>query len=72
MENILAELRKISHVQHFEEFSIWNLFGGLAQILVFLSMFLWFIEGSKPLENPYLMLAIILQLMALTFFSIGK
>jgi hypothetical protein len=72
LKGMLNELRKLSRAQRFDEFSIWNLFGGLAQVLVFLAMFLWFIGDAKPLESPHLMLALILQVMALTFFSIGK
>ena len=72
MGSMLAELRKLARVQGIEEFSVWNLFGGLAQVLVFLSMFLWFLGDTPPLETPFLMLALILQLMALTFFTIGK
>jgi len=70
LKDMLAELKKLSHVKQLEEFSIWNLFAGLAQVLVFLALFLSFATGGD--KASFLTLAIVLQLMALTFFTIGN
>ena len=71
LADILAELRKLTSRGQYEEFSIWSLFAGLAQVLVFLALFLWYLGGDTG-RLHYLMLAVVLQLMALTFFSAGK
>ena len=69
--NILAELRKQTGKAQYEDFSIWNLFAGLSQVLVFLSLFMWYLGGHAD-QLHYLLLAVVLQLMALTFFSAGR
>ena len=61
LQDILAETRKYVNSQKFSDFSIWHLFAGLAQTLVFLALFLWYFQGTDAANNPYLMLAIVLN-----------
>ncbi len=70
-EDILREMRAISNTLLYEKASIWNVFGGIAQVLVFgvlvLTVLRWQAWGQEGL-----LLAILLQLATLTFFIKGK
>jgi len=70
-EEILRELRAISNTLLYEKASIWNVFGGISQVLVLgvliLAMLRWETWGEECL-----LLAVLLQLATLTFFIKGK
>ena len=66
--DILTELKNISRALDYEKFSIFNIFGGLVQAGVFAAM-LYAVLTDVPLG---LLWAIALQLMALTFFVMGR
>jgi len=71
LESIFNELRTINSSLSYEKMSMWNVFAAVVQCLVFGVMFLsylrWQTEGDK-----LLMLASVLQTMALAFFVVGK
>ena len=68
LRNIQEELKAINNHITFKEFSIWNVFGGIAQSFVF---FLLFLAYKADTAEGY-MAAVAVQLMALTFFMLGK
>lgn len=67
--DLLAELKNISRALAYEKFSVFNIFGGLAQAGVFAAMLYAVISHSV---NEGLLWAIALQLVALTFFILGR
>lgn len=67
--DILAELKNIARTLTFEKFSIFNIFGGLAQAGAFAALLYTVITADT---NTGLLLTIALQLMALTFFILGR
>ena len=67
LEDILREVQHVARNQEYEEFSVWNIFGGLVQILVF-----FLLAWNFFAHRVDLMLAVVLQLVALTFFVLAK
>ena len=67
--DLLMELKNISRTLTFEKFSMFNILGGLAQVGA-LAGLLYTVLGPDP--NMGLLLTIALQLMALTFFVLGR
>ena len=67
--DILAELKNITRTLTFEKFSIFNIFGGLAQAGAFAALLYTAITTDT---GTGLLLTIALQLMALTFFILGR
>ena len=68
LRGILEELRAINNHITFREFSIWNVFGGIAQAFVFFLLFLAVKSGAPQSYLP----AAAVQLMALTFFILAR
>ena len=68
LKGILEELKAINNHITFKEFSIWNVFGGIAQAFVFFLLFLAIKSGAS---HSYLA-AVAVQLMALTFFILAR
>jgi hypothetical protein len=73
LDELLQEVRAISRELLYERSSIWNVFGGIAQVFALgvlaLAAARW--EGAEK-GAPLLILALLLQVMALTFFVNGK
>ena len=67
LEEILREVKHIARNQEYEEFSVWNIFGGLVQCVVLFLLFWHYYKGE-----PDLMWAAVMQLLALTFFVLAK
>ena len=67
LEEILREVKQIARNQEYEEFSIWNVFGGLVQCVVLFLLFWHYYRGV-----PDLMWALVLQALALTLFVLAK
>lgn len=67
LDEILRQIKHIVRNQEYEEFSVWNIFGGLVQCFVFFLLFWHYFKGT-----PDLMWAVVLQLVALTFFVMAK
>jgi len=72
LEQILAEMKRFVQYQTYKEFSIWNILGGIIQVGVFFSLFLWYIADADIKKLNLLLLAVVLQTMALSFFILGK
>jgi hypothetical protein len=68
LEDLLREVQHIARNQEYEEFSIWNIFGGLVQCFVFFLLFWTYFRG----QTQDLLWAVVLQLTALTFFVLAK
>lgn len=65
-----AELRNISQHLHYEEFSWLFVVGGVLQVAVFFLLYRGYQDAVEPL--PTLLTAVVVQLMALTAFVVGK
>jgi D-glycero-D-manno-heptose 1,7-bisphosphate phosphatase len=73
LSNILDQIKKMQRTNMFGEFSITRFVAGIAQGLVFLCLLVsvWFLMAPAKQSNPLLIsigFAILLQLMALTFY----
>jgi len=73
LSNILEQIKKMQRNSMFGEFSITRFIAGVAQGLVFLCLLVsvWFLMAPAKQSNPLLIsigFAILLQLMALTFY----
>jgi len=73
LSNILEQIKKMQRNSMFGEFSITRFIAGVAQGLVFLCLLvsIWFLTAPAKQSNPLLIsigFAILLQLMALTFY----
>jgi hypothetical protein len=73
LRSILDQLKLMQRTNMFGEFSITRFIAGVAQGLVFLCLLVsvWFLMAPAKQSNPLLIsigLAILLQLMALTFY----
>ena len=71
---ILAQLKSMQRTEMFHEFSIMRLMAGVVQVLVLFCMLVtvWFLMSSDRQDNQVFMalgFAILLQLMALTFYT---
>ena len=64
-----AELRNISQHLHYEEFSWMFVVGGVLQVIVFFALYRAY-QGPEPM--PALLWAVVLQLMTVTAFVVGK
>ncbi len=64
-----AELRNISQHLHYEEFSWLFVLGGVLQVIVLFILYRGYQAGDP---TPHLMLGVIVQLMAITAFIVGK
>jgi hypothetical protein len=72
LDAILAEMRNINRTLSFERFSIFNIFGGMFQgaaLIVLIRAFFAFMEHG---DTAYILWAIVLQMVALTLFLLGK
>jgi len=67
--DLLTELKNITRTMTYEKFSVFNIFGGITQGGVLIAL-LYTVMGSNP--DRGLLLTIALQLMALTFFILGR
>lgn len=64
-----AELRNISQHLHYEEFSWLFVVGGILQVVVFFILYRGY-QAADP--TPALLSGVIVQLMAITAFIVGK
>ena len=67
LEEILREVKHVVRNLEYDEFSIWNIFGGLVQCVVLFLLFWHYFKGE-----PDLMWAVAMQLLALTLFVMAK
>jgi hypothetical protein len=69
-DEILDELRSINRALVFERSSVWNVLGGVAQVFVPAIVALAAMNWDQP--TNMLLLAVLVQLIALTFFVKGR
>ena len=71
LDEIHRDVRRIYRLMQFEKSSLWTVFGAVAQCfalgMLFMAAAYWTTRG-----NDLLLLAVVVQLMALTFFVKGK
>ncbi|HOX36968.1 MAG TPA: hypothetical protein PL033_03180 [Candidatus Brocadiia bacterium] len=72
LQSILGELRKISRATVYESGSWLNIVGLVFQCLTFPCLVFAYIYRQSDIHISYLLLAILVQLMALSFFTAGK
>jgi len=69
LESILKEVKSINRALAFEEASIWNILGAVVQCFVFGALVFAYTRETEAGQQSMLLLAILFQLMALTFFT---
>ena len=73
LTEILNEVRSINRVATFEKASVWNVFATVVQCFALGSIVLAYVaQLSGTGQQALLLLGIFFQLMALTFFTLGK
>ena len=72
LESILKEVKSINRALAFEEASIWNILGAVVQCFGIAALMFAFHKGWQENADTMLLLAILLQLMALTFFMLKR
>ena len=76
LEAILKEVKSINRSLSFEEASVWQLLGGVVQCFVFAALFFAYLsaylKGGSEGAQTMLQLALLFQLMALTFFTLKR
>lgn len=73
LEKINEEIRSVYRIVSFKEANVWTVLGAVLQIFVVFSVAVSFTQISKlGIALWWMGLAVLLQVMALTFFTIGK
>ncbi len=72
LEHILKELKSINRAVTFEEASIWNILGAMVQCFALAALTFAYLKGGHWTADTMLLLAVLLQLMALTFFTLKR
>ena len=72
LESIHKEVKNINRALTFEEASIWNILGAVVQCFVFAALVFAYLREGWGRPETMLMLAILFQLMALTFFTLKR
>ena len=72
-EKSTEEIRSISRAISYKEASVWTVFGAVLQIFVIFSVIVSFTQMKTiPVAYWWMGFAIVLQIMAHTFFSLGR
>ena len=72
LERILKEVKSINQTLAFEDASIWNILGAVVQCFVIAALMFAYLKGGRWDADTMLSLAILFQMMALTFFMLKK
>ncbi|NOZ24432.1 MAG: hypothetical protein GXP25_25420 [Planctomycetes bacterium] len=73
LEKINEEVRSVYRIVSFKEANVWTVLGAVLQIFVVFGVAVSFSQISKlGIALWWMGLAVVLQVMALTFFTIGK
>ncbi|MBM4086526.1 MAG: hypothetical protein FJ272_17220 [Planctomycetes bacterium] len=72
LEAIFTQVKNIARSIGYEETSVWNVFGAVVQCLVFGTLFFAYSHWTTGAATNFLLLSAVLQVMALTFFVLGK
>ncbi len=74
-KEILRHVRQLARSEHAEEFSILKLVGGIVQVLALLSLIIVFwkmLDDKIDHATLWALIAVVLQVMALTFFTVHR
>ena len=72
LDEIKNEVRSVLRAVTFKEASVWTIFGAVSQVFVFAFIALSVLTWDKPSVGKFLFITLICQVMALTFFLLGK
>ena len=72
LEEVKNEIRSVLRAVSYKDASVWTIFGAVAQVFVFASVALSVLTWDKPSSGKFLLVTLICQAMALTFFLLGK
>ncbi len=75
LDEIKGEVKSVLRAVTYKESSVWSIFGAVAQVFVFaliaLAVLTWY-RPDTPDCGRFILMALIAQVMALTFFVLGK
>jgi len=72
LDEMRNEIRSVFRAVTFKEASIWTIFGSVAQVFVFAFIALSILKWGDPSSGKFILITLICQVMALTFFLLGK
>ncbi len=72
LEHILKEIKSINRTVTFEEASIWMILGAVVQCFAVAALIFAYLKGGQWTAETMLLLAILFQLMAFTFFTLKR
>lgn len=73
LERITEEIKSVFRTISYKEASIWTVFGAVLQVFVLFTIGVSFSQiRNIPIAFWWMGLSIVLQVMALTFFTLGK
>jgi hypothetical protein len=72
LEEIKNEIRAVLRAVSYKESSVWTIFGAVAQVFVFAGIAMSVLTWDKPQSGKFLLVTLICQAMAMTFFLLGK
>ena len=72
LDEIKSEIRNVMRVVSYKEASVWNIFGAVAQVFVFAFVAISAMTWDKPSSFKFLLVTLICQAMAMTFFHLAK
>ena len=72
LDEIKNEIRGVLRAVTYKEASVWSIFGAVTQVFVFALIGVSVLTWDKPTGGKFLLVTLICQMMALTFFLLGK
>jgi len=72
LERLIVEVQNVIRTISFRESSIWTVFGAVVQVFVFFMVFVAYMNWANDFGTKWLLAAAVCQLMAMTFFILGK
>ena len=72
LDEVKNEVRNVLRAVTFKESSVWTIFGAVAQVFVFAFIGISVLASSNVTSFRFLIITLICQVMALTFFMLGK
>lgn len=73
LEEIKNEIRNVLRTISYKEASVWTLFGAVAQVFVFAFVAVSVLTWNNPSSSlRFLLVTLICQIMAMSFFLLGK
>ena len=72
LDEIKNEIRSVMRIVSYKEASIWTIFGSVAQVFVFAFIAVSILSSDRVTSFKFLIITLICQVMAQTFFLLGK